>query len=192
MPSDVKWSYAGVRPLFDDAAAEASKVTRDYKLELCEAPAAGVLLSVFGGKITTYRRLAEASMAKLQPHIGGTRRDWTSSAALPGGDLPERNFPTFFAECRRRWPFMPELWLLRMARAYGTKVEQILLRAKGVADLGTHFGAGLTQAEVAYLRDHEWAVTAEDVLWRRSKLGLQMSVAEQNAFMAAPAVRSFS
>ena len=183
-PADVKWSYAGVRPLFDDdAEAAASKVSRDYTLELLDAPAGGALLSVFGGKITTYRKLAEAALEKLQPHIGGVVRPWTDRAALPGGDLPKQDFAGFLAQCKRRWPFLSDANALRLARAYGTRLEKILGHAGKMADLGVDFGAGLTQAEVDYLCASEWAGTAEDILWRRTKVGLHMTPAEQMSFM---------
>jgi glycerol-3-phosphate dehydrogenase len=181
-PADVTWSYAGVRPLFDDEAADASKVTRDYTLELSELPEGGDLLSVFGGKITTYRRLAEAALEKLQPKIGGSRHAWTNTAVLPGGDLPRHDFAAFLADCQRRWPFMPDSSLLRLARAYGTRVEKILRHARELTDLGTDYGAGLSEAEVEYLQANEWAISADDILWRRTKLGLHMSVAERTEF----------
>jgi glycerol-3-phosphate dehydrogenase len=182
-PADVKWSYAGVRPLFDDdAAVSASKVSRDYKLELLDAPAGGALLSVFGGKITTYRKLAEAALEKLQPHIGGALRPWTDRAALPGGNLPRQDFAAFLAQCKQRWPFLSDANALRLARGYGTRLEKILGNASKMSDLGAHFGAGLTQAEVDYLCAHEWASTAEDILWRRTKVGLHMTSAELLSF----------
>jgi len=178
-PSDVKWTYAGVRPLSDDEAANASKVTRDYKLELTEAPDQPALLSVFGGKITTYRRLAESALHKLHPFIGGPRQSWTAQAALPGGDLPHADFAAFLASVRKRWPFLPLPLARRLAHAYGTRISDVIGPAKSLDDLGTHFGAGLTRAEIDYLRAHEWAQSAEDILWRRSKLGLHMSVEER-------------
>lgn len=180
-PTDVRWSYAGVRPLTDDDAASASKVSRDYKLELTEAAAQPALLTVFGGKITTYRRLAELALQKLQPFIGGAKQGWTDQATLPGGDLPRADFEAFLVGVRQRWPLLPESLTRRLALAYGTRISDIIGAARSIDDLGTQFGAGLTQAELDYLRTHEWARTAEDVLWRRSKLGLLMSTAEQTA-----------
>jgi glycerol-3-phosphate dehydrogenase len=174
---DVKWSYAGVRPLVDDEAADASKVTRDYRLESsAELPA---LLSVFGGKLTTYRKLAEAALEKLQPHIGGARHSWTGSVPLPGGDLPRGDFTAFLAEVKRRWSFLPAELALRLARTYGTRIERVLDTARSMRDLGEQFGAGLTAAEVNYLATSEWAVTTEDILWRRTKTGLHMTDAER-------------
>jgi glycerol-3-phosphate dehydrogenase len=174
---DVVWTYAGVRPLVDDDAAEVSKVTRDYRLELsAEEPA---LLSVFGGKLTTYRKLAEAVLEKLHPFIGGPRQSWTDRAPLPGGDLPRGDFAAFLAEAKQRWKFLPQALALRLVRAYGTRIERVLGNASSVRDLGEHFGAGLTAAEVRYLVASEWALTAEDILWRRSKIGLHMTDAER-------------
>ncbi|MEO8313586.1 MAG: glycerol-3-phosphate dehydrogenase C-terminal domain-containing protein, partial [Pseudomonadota bacterium] len=144
--------------------------------------AGGPLLSIFGGKITTYRRLAEAALARLAPHIGVALRSWTDSAPLPGGDLPEQDFPAFLRECHSRWPFVPDDWLLRMARAYGTRLERIMRDARQLSDLGTQYGAGLSEAEVEYLEQNEWAISSDDILWRRTKLGLRMSVAERTHF----------
>jgi glycerol-3-phosphate dehydrogenase len=181
-PADVKWSYAGVRPLFDDDSEDASRVTRDYTLDFSGPPAEAPLLSVFGGKITTYRKLAEAALAKLQPHVGGARQSWTDRAPLPGGDLPRHDPAAFLRESGRRWPFLPENSLLRMTRAYGTRLERIMGNACRLSDLGKQYGAGLSEAEVAYLAAEEWAVDADDFLWRRSKLGLHMSAAERERF----------
>jgi glycerol-3-phosphate dehydrogenase len=144
-----------------------------------------MLLSVFGGKITTYRRLAEMALGKLQTHLGGKDTAWTHRAALPGGDLPQGDFPAFLAGVRERWAFLPAPTSERMARAYGTRLSRILGDARSLADLGEHFGAGLTQAEVAYLREHEWARSADDILWRRSKLGLYLTAAERARLEAA-------
>ena len=181
-PHDVLWTYAGVRPLTDDDSKNASKVTRDYKLELSAGRGEPPLLSIFGGKITTYRRLAEAALQKLQPFIGGSRQSWTDQAPLPGGDLPRDDFEAFAAGVQRRWPFLPEALARRLARSYGTRVSEVIGAARHLEDLGKQLGAGLTQAEVTYLKKHEWAVTAEDILWRRTKLGLHMTRAEREAF----------
>jgi glycerol-3-phosphate dehydrogenase len=175
-PSDVKWSYAGVRPLSDDESKNASKVTRDYKLELTETtPDAPPLLSVFGGKITTYRRLAESALDKLQPHLNSSDRKWTDQAALPGGDLPRADFAAFAEGVHKRWPFLPVTTAHRLAHAYGTRIGKILGKAQAMLDLGEHYGAGLTQAEIDYLIANEWARGGDDVLWRRTKLGLHLN-----------------
>jgi glycerol-3-phosphate dehydrogenase len=184
-PADVRWTYAGVRPLSEDESLSESKVTRDYRLELAGSGAAPMLLSVFGGKITTYRRLAEMALSKLQPGLGSSEHTWTDRAALPGGDLPRGDFAAFLAGVRQRWPFLPGPTSHRMARAYGTRLERILGAAHSLADLGAHYGAGLTQAEVKYLRTHEWARSADDILWRRTKLGLAVSAAERARLEAA-------
>ncbi|WP_206606155.1 glycerol-3-phosphate dehydrogenase [Steroidobacter cummioxidans] len=175
-PSDVKWSYAGVRPLSDDESSNASKVTRDYKLELTETtPEAPPLLSVFGGKITTYRRLAESALSKLQPHLNSSDREWTDQAALPGGDVPRADFAAFAEGVHKRWPFLSASMAHRLARAYGTRVEKILGKAQAMLDLGEHYGGGLTQAEIDYLIANEWARSGDDILWRRTKLGLHLT-----------------
>lgn len=183
-PGDVKWTYSGVRPLSDDDAASAAKVTRDYKLELREMSSGAVMLSVFGGKITTYRKLAEAVLEKLRPHVGGEAREWTASEPLPGGRIPQGNLLAFVAGARSRWPFLPEDLALRLCRAYGTRISEILANAKSLRDLGRDLGAGLSEAEIRYLRAHEWAVTAEDILWRRTKRGLHMTPEERAAVQA--------
>jgi len=177
-PELVRWSYAGVRPLSDDEEASASKVTRDYKLELDAPEGQAPLLSVFGGKITTYRRLAEAAMAKLTPLIGGSKTSWTHRKALPGGQIPSTDFAAFAAGVQQRWPFLPVELALRLARAYGTRIGEVLGAAESLAELGHQFGAGLSGAEVDYLRRHEWAHTVEDIAWRRTKLGLHLQPAE--------------
>lgn len=178
-PADVRWTYAGVRPLSDDEATSASEVTRDYKLELAEGAGSPVLLSVFGGKITTYRRLAEMALQKLQPFIGGPTQSWTDQAPLPGGDLPRDDFAAFLQGVKRRWPFLTASLAQRLARAYGTRISDIVGAARRMEDLGEQFGAGLTHAEVEYLQTHEWAQSAEDILWRRTKLGLHMTADER-------------
>ena len=174
-PEEVVWSYSGVRSLRDDGAAEASAVTRDYELVLEHAPQGAPLLSVLGGKITTYRKLSESVLAMLQPTLGGSSIRWTAGAALPGGDLPRGGLTEFIDEAGRRWPFLGREHLRRLACAYGTRMERILHGARAAEDLGEPLGADLTAAEVAYLRDQEWAQTADDILWRRSKLGLRMT-----------------
>lgn len=179
-PTDVRWSYAGIRPLSDDEERNASRVTRDYKLELSAARGSAPLLSVFGGKITTYRRLAEAALQRLRPFIGGSKQGWTDRAALPGGDIPGCDFARFLAGVRRRWPFLSEQLAHRLARAYGTRISELLGAAKRFEDLGRDFGGGLTSTELEYLQTHEWAVCAEDVLWRRTKVGLHMSPAQRD------------
>jgi len=184
-PGDVRWSYAGVRPLLDDESPDASRVTRDYRLELTDGARHPPLLTIYGGKITTYRRLAEAALEMLRPHVGGARHGWTDRATLPGGDLPRADFEAFLQDVRRRWPFLGERLSLRLAHAYGTRIERILGTASAMDDLGEHYGAGLTAAELDYLRSREWARDPDDVLWRRTKLGLHLSEREQARVAAA-------
>jgi glycerol-3-phosphate dehydrogenase len=178
-PADVRWTYAGIRPLSDDEERDASKVTRDYKLELSGGRGEAPLLSVFGGKITTYRKLAEAALHRLRPFLGGAAEDWTDREPLPGGDIPQGDFETFLVGVRRRWPFLPSTLAYRLARAYGTRISALLGAAKHMDDLGRDFGAGLTSAEIEYLQAHEWAYTADDVLWRRTKVGLHMTLQQR-------------
>ena len=172
-PDDVVWSYSGVRPLFDDAAKNASAVTRDYVLDIHDADGALPVLSVFGGKITTYRRLAEHAIGKLEKYLPALKKGWTDTAPLPGGDM--ENFDVWLAGFRKRHAFLPPELATRLARDYGTRAETIVGSATSLAGLGEDFGAGLTRAEVDYLVAEEWAVAAADILWRRSKLGLRLS-----------------
>jgi glycerol-3-phosphate dehydrogenase len=183
-PADVVWSYSGVRPLYDDAAANASAVTRDYVLDVQGAKGEPVLLSIFGGKITTSRRLAEHALEKLEPFLPRPTRPWTATAPLPGGDLPGADFEAFLAGLQRAKPWLPAPLARRLAGAYGSRVARILGEATDLAGLGQDFGGGLTRAEVIYLRDWEWASTAEDVLWRRSKLGLHVPPGTREALEA--------
>ena len=171
---DVVWSFAGVRPLWDDAADDPSAVTRDYALELDGGQGLPPLLAVFGGKITTYRSLAEKALEALAPHLPAMGPPWTAAAALPGGDLKGDDFDTFRRRVRARWPWLGVEIADRIARCYGTRVADMLGDAVDLPDLGRGFGAGLYQREVAYLVAQEWAETADDILWRRTKLGLVM------------------
>jgi glycerol-3-phosphate dehydrogenase len=180
----VVWTYSGVRPLFDDGATAAQEATRDYVLQL-DAPA---LLSVFGGKITTYRRLAESALAQLQPFlpaVSGRKAGWTGREKLPGGDFAMDGFAAQLEKTALRYGFLPAPQLRRLLRAYGTRIDDVLGAARNLADLGRDFGAGLTEAELRYLMRAEWACTAADVVWRRSKLGLRLSAAQIAAIDAA-------
>jgi glycerol-3-phosphate dehydrogenase len=173
-PGDVVWSYAGVRPLFDDGSIKASVVTRDYVFDLDTPPGLAPALSIFGGKITTFRRLAEHAMSELRPFFPALKPAWTERAKLPGGDIANEDFDVFVHDVRRRKPFLDPKVTRRLARSYGTRLERFTADAKTMADLGRDFGMGLTEAEIDYLRQTEWAVTADDILWRRSKLGLHL------------------
>lgn len=187
-PDMVVWSFSGVRPLFDDGSSAPQQATRDYVLKLDAPPEAAPLLSVLGGKLTTYRRLAEAALAMLQPHLPATNghsAGWTGQQALPGGDFPVDGFDARLATAARRYPFMPAATLRRMLRAYGTRIDEVLREVTCLADLGRGFGADLTEVELRYLMRAEWARTAEDVVWRRGKLGLRLSVAEIAAIQQA-------
>ncbi|MBM3533775.1 MAG: glycerol-3-phosphate dehydrogenase [Alphaproteobacteria bacterium] len=181
-PEDVVWSYAGVRPLHDDAEAVASQVTRDYAFDLDLDAAGGTpLLSIFGGKITTFRKLAEHALDKLLPHLRRSEMAWTGGSTLPGGAMANADFEAFLADLGRRCPWLPEPY--RLARAYGTEVERLIGDARSAADLGRNFGRGFTERELEYLVEREWARVPEDVLWRRSKLGLHLD-AEAKAAIA--------
>ena len=181
-PVDVVWTYAGVRPLYDDGASDAKAATREYVFEL-DTPGGAPLLSIYGGKITTHRRLAEEALEKLAPYLKGTkaREGWTGKTPLPGGDIDVSAVEALSAELMRNHPFLTAAHANRLAHAYGTRAGKLLGNAKSAGDLGQWFGASLTEAEVRYLMSQEWACTAEDIVWRRSKLGLRLSSVEITA-----------
>jgi glycerol-3-phosphate dehydrogenase len=177
--ADVYWSYSGVRPLYDDGASNPSEVTRDYKFKVDDRD--GVpLLSIYGGKITTYRKLAEHALEDLKPWLPGLAPGWTHASPLPGGDLGGQDFAAFLAALAAEYPFLPPRELRAFARRHGTLARTVLAGARRIEDLGEAFGAGLYRREVDYLIAQEWAHSAEDILWRRTKSGLLMSDAEQN------------
>ncbi|MBU8540361.1 glycerol-3-phosphate dehydrogenase [Falsiroseomonas tokyonensis] len=182
-PAEIVWSYSGVRPLYDDGSDDPSAITRDYVLKLDESGAP--LLSIYGGKITTYRRLAEEAVEKIGRALGQEAPAWTGTAALPGGDFGGRDLPGYEAEIAARYPWLPAPLRARLVRAYGSEVPALMGDAGSIADLGQDHGAGLTQREVDWLRREEWARTAEDILWRRSRLGLHMTAAQREAFASA-------
>ena len=188
---DIVWTYSGVRPLYDDGAKSATAATRDYVLSVDATGAP--LLNVFGGKITTYRRLAESALDKLAPFFPGLKGTWTARVPLPGGDFPVDGVAELTARLARDYPFLDAYWTGRLVRAYGTEAWSVLGTAKSAADLGRSFGATLTEAELRWLRAHEYARTAEDVIWRRSKLGLRLNADEIAAiatFMEAEEMRA--
>ena len=193
-PRDVVWSYAGVRSLQDDGAEAAQAATRDYKLDL-DTSGGPALLTVLGGKITTYRRLAEEAMALLAPMLPATGKDaWTGEAALPGGDFAMDGVPRLVDDLAKRHGGFDRAYLERLVRAYGTRAEEILGDAERAEDMGEHFGGGLHAAEVGYLMREEWAETAADVIWRRSMLGLQMTteqIRKLDCWMAAQRIADF-
>ncbi|NRB04328.1 MAG: glycerol-3-phosphate dehydrogenase [Rhodobacteraceae bacterium] len=173
---DVVWTYSGVRPLYDDGASSASAATRDYVLTL-DADKGAPLLNVFGGKITTYRCLAEDALDKLGTVMPGISGIWTAGIPLPGGDFPVDGVPALCATLRKQYTFLSDRWALRLVRAYGTEAQDLLGDAKLAEDLGEDFGATLTEREVRWLMAKEYATCAEDILWRRSKLGLRLDKA---------------
>lgn len=183
--ADVVWAYSGVRPLYNDGAKSATAATRDYVLSLDQAGAP--LLNVFGGKITTYRRLAESAMEKILPFFPGTKGKWTARVALPGGDFPHDGVVALTAALRAAHPYLGDYHAGRMIRAYGTEAMAVLGDAKSMEGLGRDFGGTLTEAEVRWLMTREYARHAADIVWRRSKLGLRMTaeqIAALEVFMA--------
>jgi glycerol-3-phosphate dehydrogenase len=177
-PAQVVWSFAGVRSLYDDGSRRSQDVSRDYVVELDEGDGAAPLVSVYGGKITTYRRLAEQAVDRLS-HILKCAPAWTAQSRLPGGEFPHDGFEALVAQTRTSRPFLGEQQVRRLVRAYGTRVERVLGAARTPQELGLCLGGGLTAVEVRYLMEREWAQTADDVLWRRSKLGLRFSPEER-------------
>jgi len=178
---DIVWSYAGVRPLYDNKKQNASAVTRDYVFDLMDTNTPPIL-SIFGGKITTYRELSEHALKKLRRHFPKLPKRWTAKTPLPGGDIKDANFDAFLAGMETKYPWMDATNLGRMARAYGAKLPLMLGGAKSNKDMGKYFGGGLTERETNYLRENEWAKSADDILWRRTKCGLHMSTAERDGF----------
>lgn len=176
---DVVWTYAGVRPLYDDGATSATAATRDYVLSLDET--AAPVLNIFGGKITTYRKLAKHALAKLTDIFPKMSGDWTAGVPMPGGDFPVNGVQDLVTDLQTAYPFLDDRWALRMIRAYGTEARDVLGDAKTVDDLGTDFGATLTEAELRWMRDAEFATCAEDAVWRRTKLGLRLSAEQVSA-----------
>ena len=179
--ADVVWRYAGVRPLYDDGSANPSAVTRDYVLRLDSDQAAAPVLSVFGGKITTYRRLAEHALDKLSPWFSGMGPAWTAGASLPGATIPGGNAARFEQKLAQRYPRLPPPLLQALARRHGALAYGVLGNAASVAELGEPFGAELYAREIDYLIEHEWAASAEDVLWRRTKAGLHLDPGQREA-----------
>lgn len=181
--ADVIWTFAGVRPLFDEGEKKASELKRDYVLALDAPHKQAPLLTVYGGKITTYRRLAETGFEDIARFFAAGK-PWTANEPLPGGNFPVDGVEALIARSRERWPFLTEAHARRLVRAYGTRIADVVGEARSLGGLGRRFGTDLTEAEISYLIHHEWAQTAEDVLWRRSKFGLHMS-AEDKAAVAA-------
>jgi len=183
---DIVWTYSGVRPLYDDGATKAQEATRDYVLKT-EGEGTLKYINIFGGKITTYRRLAESMLEKIGDIIGEKGSSWTQNSVLPGGEFPVSGFDELVAEIHQLYPFLEGRLVQRLVRAYGMKVHEILNNASSAAELGEDFGHGLNEVEVRYLINREWAQKADDVLWRRSKLGIRFTKKQKNrleTFMA--------
>ena len=181
-PADVVWAYSGVRPLVgEEDTSNPSAVTRDYHLKIDEQSGKSVLLSVFGGKITTFRRLAEEALDRLIPLLNTNKPAWTASATLPGGDIPRGDVAAFILDLQRRYPWLPPALLTRYAHQYGDRISVVLGSAASAADLGSELSPGLFELELRYLVRHEWAQTAEDILWRRTKTGLAATAASISA-----------
>jgi glycerol-3-phosphate dehydrogenase len=187
-PAEIVWTYSGVRPLFDDGASKAQEATRDYVLKADTENGKAACINIFGGKITTYRRLSESVLAEIGKFAGVRGKSWTAKAPLPGGDFPVEGFDALLADLRKAYPFLTPAHAHRLARLYGTKAHVILGAATSTDALGRNFGADLYEAEIDYLMREEWAQTAQDVLWRRTKRGLRLNKAqavELDAWMAA-------
>jgi D-erythritol 1-phosphate dehydrogenase len=180
-PAEVVWTYSGVRPLYDDGSSDPAAVTRDYVLKLDSDDGAAPLLSIFGGKITTYRRLAEQALSELAPFFPEMKRPWTKTEPLPGGDMVRGDLAAYERELNARYASLDPRLLAALVRRHGTRAPRILGSANSIADLGPHLGDTLYAAEIDYLITQEWATSAEDVLWRRTKCGLHVSAGEREA-----------
>ncbi len=182
--ADIVWTYSGVRPLKSDENADASKVTRDYTFEINDQSGKLPVISIFGGKITTYRRLSEHALQKLSPYFPQMAKPWTAKAKLPGGEI--KDFAKWVTDTQARYPWLPSPLLHRLCLAYGTRIDLVLDQTHAIGDLGEFFGDTLYEREVRYLMQHEWAQTPQDILWRRTKQGLYFSpeaVAKLTAWM---------
>lgn len=177
--ADVVWTYSGVRPLCDDESDSPQAITRDYTLDIHDVDGQAPLLSVFGGKLTTYRKLAEHALEKLAPYYKGIGPAWTKGAVLPGGDIGD-NRDDYAAKLCRRFPFITEGMARHYARTYGSNIELFLGDAKDIADLGEHFGHELYEAELRYLVEHEWVRRLDDAIWRRTKEGMWLNAEQQS------------
>ena len=180
--SDIVHAFSGVRPLYDDNAANPSAVTRDYVFDVDDGDGAAPLLSVFGGKITTFRKLAEHALQKLRTFLPGMTGDWTRAAPLPGGDMPDADFDRWCADFQQRFAFLPAPLARHYARLYGTRAPALLDGARALSDLGRHFGGLLYEREADFLMRDEWARTPQDVLERRTKHHLHLTPAQRDGF----------
>lgn len=179
--ADVLESFSGVRPLYDDGAGNPSAVTRDYVFDL-DTTGGAPILNIFGGKISTFRKLAEHAIQRLQPYFPQMKGDWTARGTLPGGNLPEGDVALFMAELAKAYPWLPRDLARHYTRLYGSRTAKLIGARQSLAEMGRRFGPLLYEAEVRYLAAHEWAETAEDILWRRTKHRLHMTPAEQADF----------
>lgn len=187
---DIVWTYSGVRPLFDDGASEAQEATRDYVLREDGERDEPRVINIFGGKITTYRKLAESMLEKIENVLGAKQKKWTADSSLPGGDFKVEAFESLVGEVQAKFPFLEPSLAWRYVRAYGTRVWTLLDGAASIDDMGVQFGGSLCEREVDYLMRHEWAQVAEDVIWRRSKLGLRLKTHEITALEEWMRIRS--
>lgn len=172
---DIVWTYSGVRPLYDDGASAAQEATRDYVLRADGDDDQAAIINIFGGKITTYRRLAESMLKEIEDKIGKRGKRWTANSTLPGGDFAPGEFDEIVAKLRSKYNFLDEAFASRLIRSYGTLAWKVLGDASSIKGLGTDFGQSLSEREVRYLIEHEWATNEKDVLWRRTKLGIRFS-----------------
>lgn len=177
-PADIRWSYAGARALYYPHASKAQKITREYHLDLEDERGKAPILSIFGGKLTTYRSLAEHVMQQLKPYFAKMGPAWTANALLPGAHFEEKTFEDFVIAVKKQYPALPEKLLTRYAGSYGCLLQMLLKNVRSIEDLGRHFGAGLYEKEIRYLVENEWAITVDDIIWRRTKLGLFLSDSE--------------
>jgi glycerol-3-phosphate dehydrogenase len=189
-PAAAVWSYAGVRALYDDGKVDPSAVTRDYRLQLDRAANGAPILSVFGGKLTTYRRLAEQAVDRLARELPVCKGGWTASQPLPGGAMGAGGYTAYLAQMLERYAELPADWVEGIVRRHGSLAESILGTARNPRDMGAHFGGGLTARELDFLMRHELASDADDVLWRRTKTGLRMDASARQALAAYIAQRS--
>ena len=180
--SDIVHAFSGVRPLYDDNADNPSAVTRDYVFDIDEAPGQAPLVSVFGGKITTFRKLSEHLLDRLQPWFSAMGKPWTRDAKLPGGDIPDADFDAFVQAMQQHYAWLDTATTEHLSRCYGTLIHQVLADAESLDDLGEKFAPRFFEREVRYLIDHEWAASADDVLSRRTKHGLHLSTEQKRAF----------
>ena len=176
---NIVWSFSGVRPLFDDQKTSAQKVTRDYVIKTVDENSKLPLVNIFGGKITTYRKLAEKVLNELKPYLS-IKKKWTQNSKLPGGNFEVHDFTKLVDELSKKYNFLDRKWANRLIRAYGTEAKDILGESESLSDLGENFGWNLTEKEVLWLMENEWAETVDDILWRRSKIGLRLDKNEVN------------